>query len=138
MISTRGGPISPTSDWGSGMPSPLGRVLVISLLVAAAARASLPTFSVLSDDPGGWPAILSSIGLQRTSAAAAHIFVARTGSPASAEWPQRVEQGAILILEGESSLADMFGFKRGKESARFSSVADVHNPTLSIVWEQSL
>ena len=40
--------------------------LLTSLLLAAMSLcgATMPYFSVLSDDPGAWPAILSSIGLQ--------------------------------------------------------------------------
>jgi hypothetical protein len=100
--------------------------------------ADLPYFSVLSDDAGAWPEILSSIGLQRQPAGLARIFVARTGAPASVEWNGRVEKGAILILEGESSLADMFGFRRGKENVRVNSLTDVHRPKLRIVWEHGL
>jgi hypothetical protein len=100
--------------------------------------ADLPYFSVLSDDAGAWPEILSCVGLQRQPAGLARIFVARTGAPASAEWNGRVEKGAILILEGESSLADMFGFRRGKENVRVNSLTDVHRPELAIVWEQGL
>ena len=100
--------------------------------------ADLPYFSVLSDDAGAWPEILSSIGLQRQPAGLARIFVARTGAPASVEWNGRVEKGAILILEGESSLADMFGFRRGKQNVRVNSLTDVHRPKLSIVWENGL
>jgi len=70
------------------------------LSVSAAHAAALPYFSILSDDAGPWPDILSSIGLERQPASKAHIFVARAGAPASAEWTARVEQGAILILEG--------------------------------------
>ena len=100
--------------------------------------ADLPYFSVLSDDAGAWPEILSSVGLQRQPAGLARIFVARTGAPASVEWNGRVEKGAILILEGESSLADMFGFRRGKENVRVNSLTDVHRPKLPIVWENGL
>jgi hypothetical protein len=100
--------------------------------------ADLPYFSVLSDDAGAWPEILSSVGLQRQPAGLARIFVARTGAPASVEWNGRVEKGAILILEGESSLADMFGFRRGNENVRVNSLTDVHRPKLSIVWENGL
>jgi hypothetical protein len=100
--------------------------------------AALPYFAILSEDAGAWPDILSSIGLQRQPASAAHVFVARSGAPASAEWTARVDQGAILILEGESSLAEMFGFKPGKESVRVTSLTDVHSPKLPIVWEKAL
>ena len=100
--------------------------------------ADLPYFSVLSDDAGAWREILSSIGLQRQPAGLARIFVARTGAPASVEWNGRVEKGDILILEGQSSLAEMFGFRPGKESVRVNSLTDIHRPTLSIVWEKGL
>ena len=115
------------------------RLLVSLALVAAAAQgAERPYFSVLSEDAGAWPEILSSIGLQRRPAATARILVARAGAPASTEWLGRVEKGAILILEGESSQAEAFGFRRSPENVRVTSLADVHQPKLSIVWEKGL
>jgi hypothetical protein len=108
------------------------------LLLTTAQAATLPYFSVLSDDPGAWPAILSSIGLQRQPAGLAHIFVARTGAPASSDWNARVDKGAILILEGDSSLADMFGFRRTADNVRVNSLTDVHAPKLPIIWEKGL
>ena len=114
--------------------------IVGGLLFCAASLsgAALPYFAVLSDDAGAWPEILSSIGLIRQPSSISHVFVARTGAPASPEWNGRVEQGAILVLEGESSLSEMFGFKRGSGSVRVTSLADVHRPTLPIVWEKGL
>jgi hypothetical protein len=121
------------------MRSLISLALVLAGCPLVPARAAdLPYFSVLSDDVGAWPEILSSVGLQRQPAGLARIFVARTGASASAEWNGRVEKGAILILEGESSLADMFGFRRGKESVRVNSLTDVHRPELPIVWENGL
>jgi hypothetical protein len=124
------------------MPTPLIKrcVILAGLLLGVAAlhAASLPYFAVLSEDAGAWPDILGSIGLVRQAASVSHVFVARTGAPASAEWNGRVEQGAILILEGESSLAEMFGFKPGKERVRVTSLTDVHRPQLPMVWEKAL
>jgi len=131
------------------MPSPVKHSATLLLLLltpgafpaapaAVAPAAALPYFSVLSDDPGAWPEILSSIGLQPQPAGLAHIFVARTGASASPEWPARVEKGAVLILEGESSLAEMFGFRRTSESVQVNSLTDIHRPTLPIVWEKGL
>ena len=123
------------------------RLLISLFLLAAlltvrpamgAPAADLPYFSVLSEDAGAWPEILSSIGLQRQPAGVSRIFVARSGAPASAEWPARVEKGAILILEGESNLAELFGFRRTKENARVGSLTDIHRPGLAIVWEKGL
>ena len=111
----------------------------MALLTAAVAQAAgLPYFSVLSDDAGAWPEILSSIGLQRQPAAVARVLVVRAGAAASPEWNNRVEQGAILVLEGESPLAEMFGFRPGNQKVRVNSLTDVHNPKLSIVWEKGL
>ncbi len=115
--------------------------LLASFVVFAclAGAAELPYFSVLSEDAGAWPEILGSIGLQRKPAGLSRIFVARSGAAASVEWPARVERGAILILEGESSLADLLGFRRGpKDPVRVRSLSDVHRPTLPIVWEKGL
>ena len=123
------------------MHSRAGRFTAIFALLLGSATlrgGALPYFSVLSDDAGSWPDILRSIGLEPQAASAAHIFVARAGTPASAEWNARVEQGSILILEGESSLAEMFGFRRGKESVRVTSLADIHRPNLPIIWEKGL
>jgi hypothetical protein len=113
-----------------------GSVLLVCALSGAAAE--LPYFSVLSEDGGAWPEILSSIGLQAKPPGLARIFVVRAGAPGSSEWTARVEGGAVLILEGESSLAESFGFRRGKENARVASLTDVHNPQLAIVWENAL
>jgi len=118
------------------------RLLIdLALLVAGlntAIAAEMPYFSVLSEDPGAWPEILSSVGLQAKPAAMARIFVARMGAPASSEWTLRVDNGAVVILEGESSLAEMFGFRPGKDNVRVLSLTDVHYPKLPIVWEKGL
>src|SRR5882757_6231402 len=113
-------------------------------LLSAFALFALPLNAVdlpyFSDDAGAWPAILSSIGLQPQPAALARIFVARAGAPASPEWPARIDRGAILILEGESSLADSFGFRRnsGHDPIRVQSLTDTHRPDLPIIWEKGL
>ena len=65
----------------------------------------MPYFAVLSNNAGGWPELLSSIGLEQREPSAARIAVARAGAAVPPEWTGRVEKGAILILEGESPLA---------------------------------
>src|SRR4051794_16963571 len=126
-----GRPVSPVS-------AHLRRIFAALCLCVSSPAAAPPYFSVLSDDAGAWPAILSSIGLQPQPAALARVFVARAGAPASTEWAARVNNGAILILEGESSLAEWFGFRRGPENIKVASLTDVHRPTLPIVWEKAL
>jgi hypothetical protein len=95
------------------------------------------SFHVLGEDPGSWPAILSSIGLAEGSGG---VVVAPAGTDAPApEWIARVERGTILILEGESPLAVAFGFRSSsKPRIRATSVDDVHAPKLRIVWEKPI
>ena len=114
------------------------RVALFTVAATMLPAAGLPYYTVLSEDAGAWPAILSSIGLERQPAGVSRIFVARTGAAASPEWKGRVEQGDLLILEGESSLAEMFGFRPTREQVKVTSLADVHRPGLSIVWEKGL
>src|ERR1022692_3985834 len=64
------------------------------LLAPIAHAASIPSFSILSDDQGGWPLLLQSVGFMPQPAASARIFVLRAGSAGSPEWPARVETGA--------------------------------------------
>ncbi len=124
-----------------GLPARLRASAVKALLclafAAAGHGAGLPYFSVLSSDAGGWPELLSSIGLQPREPAAARILVARAGAQVAPDLAPRVEKGAILIIEGESPLADSFGFVAGREKIRVASVTDVHNPKLSIVWAKA-
>ena len=114
------------------------KLLLLSSAAVALQAAGLPYFTVLSGDAGAWPAILSSIGLSRQPAGVATVFVARMGAPASAEWKSRVENGDILILEGESSLAEMFGFRASRDRVKVTSLNDVHRPGMPIVWEKGL
>ncbi len=100
--------------------------------------AKVPAYAVLSDDAGAWPQILESVGFQSAAPGAASIFVVRPQTAASTGWTERVEQGAVVILEGQSSVAEMFGFQPSKEHVAVGSVVDVRRPKLSIVWQKAL
>lgn len=122
--------------------------LLITLLVPALLGAATvspagqppltTTFSVLATDPGPWPQILSSIGFQPEAAADAGILVVRPGASAPAHLMERVEQGAFLILEGESTAADSFGFRPTKDRVAVINVEDVHRPKLPIIWQKAI
>lgn len=98
------------------------------------------SFHVMGADAGSWPAILTSVGLLAGDAGKAGVAVAPAGTAApAAEWAARVEQGAILILEGESSLAAGFGFvPSGQPHVRVRSVEDLRASHLRVVWEKAL
>jgi hypothetical protein len=112
------------------------RLLVSCLLVFPCAAATL-TYHVAGEDSGGWPAILSSIGLQNAGHGDVEVIPAGVAA-VEADWSQRVEHGTILVLEGASPLAASFGFRAGTESVSVQSVEDVRASQLRIVWEQAV
>ncbi len=113
--------------------------LFVCAASVCAAPARIPSgYAVLSDDVGAWPQILQSVGFQPVAAGQASIFVIRPGTAASTGWTERVEQGAVVILEGQSSVGEMFGFQSSKERVAVGSVLDVRRPKLSIVWQKAL
>ena len=117
------------------------RISFLPCALAACATLHAATFSfhVLGDEPGSWPAILSSIGLRDGAIGSASVVVAPHGTAASADWPTRVEHGTILVLEGESPLAASFGFKpSAKPRVIARSLEDVRAPKLHMIWEKSL
>src|SRR5579863_5543664 len=95
-------------------------------------------FAVLGDDPGPWPQILSSVGFQPQTAAAADIVVLRPGAPAVSQLTERVDQGAFVIVEGASTAAELFGFRAGKDHVVVGNVEDVHRPKLPIIWQKAV
>jgi hypothetical protein len=119
------------------MRSPV-RLLVLLVGAAFLSRgADLPFYSVAGAEPGAWPEILSSIGLERRPSNEARVVIVREGAslPATGLTP---EAGVLLVLEGESPAAAQFGFRPGKARARVSSVIDTHRPELPIVWEKEV
>ncbi len=106
-------------------------------------RASLPaaTFSyhIAGDDPGPWPQILSSIGLTRAAGGPANLFIVRTVAPGSVpQWIERIEQGGIVVVEGENELAAALGFKPGNKHVLIRSIVDQRAPKLPIVWQSAV
>ncbi len=109
-----------------------------SIGVSAAASARF-SYHVLGDERGSWPRVMESIGLQAADAGPAGVVIATRGTNLSgAEWQERVEKGTLLILEGESPLAEFFGFKASAKRVAIRSVEDARSPKLEMVWEKQL
>jgi hypothetical protein len=103
--------------------------------------ASAGTFSyhVVGDDTGAWPAILSSVGLTPSPTGIAAVFVVRGNSPLSAaQWLERAERGAFVILEGDSPISREIGFIPSQAKVLVRGVEDLRSPKLEIVWEKPL
>ena len=120
--------------------SRLGFSRGLLLLACATLAAASPTlsFHVLGDDTGSWPAILSAIGLREN--ATGDVLVLAHGAQLSfQECQSRLDRGAILILEGQSPLAESFGFRASsKPHVIVRSVEDVRASKLHIIWEKPL
>jgi hypothetical protein len=112
------------------------------LLFLAVTLHATPRFAyhVLGNAPGAWPSILSSVGLVSGTRDAAGVVVVPSGVEARLEdWAPRVQRGAILVLEGDSSLANAFGFRpMPKPLVRTQSVEDLRVLELRIIWEKPL
>ncbi len=121
----------------------LSLALAASLSAATVTPASAPsspatTFAVLPDAPGPWRQILSSVGFQPQSPDSADILVLRPGATAPAHLTERIEQGAFLILEGQTTPTESFGFRATRDTVPVVNVEDVHRPKLPVIWQKSV
>jgi len=118
--------------------SPANRIAAAALLflMTIAAHAATLTYHIAGDDAGPWPQILGSIGLNAAAGGPANLVVVRNVAPGSVpQWMQRITEGEIVVLEGESELAQALGFEAGKKHVVVRSMVDEHAPKLPIVWK---
>src|SRR5437868_1804336 len=107
------------------------------LLLAAGVSAGTFSYHVVGDDAGSWPAILSSVGLTESPTGVASVFVVRGKSPlTAAQWLERAERGALVVLEGDSPVARDAGFIPSERRVVVRGVEDLRSPKLEIVWEK--
>ncbi len=115
------------------------KFIPLIFLVTASLPAATFTYHIAGDEPGPWPQILSSIGLMRAAGGPANLFIVRTVAPGSVpQWLERIEQGGIVVLEGQNELAAALGFKPGDKHVVIRSIVDQRAPKLPIVWESAL
>lgn len=108
------------------------------MLVGMAAAAQF-AYYVGGDDPGSWPQILSSIGLTTGPGVPINLFIVRTVAPGSVpQWTQKIEQGGIVVLEGQSDLAEALGFRPSPKRVVVRSIVDQRAPKLPIVWAKAV
>src|ERR1700722_8837626 len=115
------------------------KLTVVLLGWAVCLPAATFNYHIAGDDPGPWPQIFSSIGISRASGGPANLFVVRTVASGSVpQWIQRIEQGGIVVLEGEGELATALGITPGNQRVVVRSIVDQRVPQLPIVWESPL
>jgi hypothetical protein len=109
---------------------------VLLLLAFDASPETLPRFHVASGDPGAWPRILSALGFLP---GAGGVYVVNDLAANVDQWRQRIQEGAVVILEGESALAASLGIRSAPgKPVVVQNVVDSHNPALPIVWARPL
>lgn len=119
------------------MPSRASSVLFLAIAV----RAAEPSFHfhVAGDEPGPWPAIFQSIGMTSGTTGVANVIVLPAGTPvATSTWRPRVEQGTLLILEGNSEFAASLGITPTAKKVQTRQIRDTHDESLAIIWERTL
>jgi hypothetical protein len=118
--------------------------LLVSLLFAVGLLGAVrPEFRyayhVVGDEPTSWPAVLSSIGLTPAADGPSRLLVLPAGTAADpAVWMPRIAAGALVILEGDSPLAEALGIVASRQRVTTRSVLDVADPKLPIIWQESL
>lgn len=108
-------------------------------LTSAAEIPKVPGFYVAATQPGAWPDILHSFGLQEQPADNARVIVLPYESDAfPADWIAHVQTGRILILEGDSPTARTLGIRATSRRVHVRRIRDIHSPSLPIVWEKAI
>lgn len=137
MKGIRAGPITTICAPEFGMPLLIS--LLLALLCASAVAAPNYTFLVGLDDPGPWPAILSSAGMLPADGRPSNVFVLGDVQTGAAEaWLHKIEQGAIVVLQGQSDLASLLGIQPSAKKVTVRSIVDEHASRLAVVWETPL
>ena len=114
------------------------RILISLLAILMSAGAATLSFQIVGDDAGAWPQLLSSIGLTEGPATKSVVVVPDGATAPDVNWKQRVEDGTILVLVGDSALARSFGFRPTEARVTVRSVDDTRAPKVHIVWEKAL
>ena len=116
----------------------VGKLAFLVLFAHTLAAAPVFHYQIAGDRQGSWPRILSAAGLVRGAGGITVVSgaAAATDTPA---WLKRIEDGAVVVLEGDSPLATALGITvdADRKPVLVRSITDTHNPKLSIVWERA-
>src|SRR5579884_158341 len=105
-----------------------GKVLFFLCLIGPASAASF-TYQVAGNEPGSWPKILSSIGLKAGTAGSGDVSVVRNVTAGAVPaWLQKVDAGGVIVIEGDTPLANAIGIKATDKHLGVRSIIDQRAP----------
>ncbi len=117
----------------------LVRAACLYLAAVSGLGAATPSFYAAGADTGPWSSILGSVGFQPATDDRATILIARNGQTVPVpRWLARMRSGAYLILEGDSELGRMLGFRPTPSKVKAVSLESSRSPRLAVVWEHSV
>ncbi len=94
------------------------------------------SYQIVGDEPNAWPNILGSIGM--TPGNGNMVVIPAGAQAAVGVWLKKIEDGALVILEGASPLAEELGIHATAKKIHVRSLTDVNRPQLPILWERPL
>ncbi|MGH9584826.1 MAG: hypothetical protein ACRD4O_18040, partial [Bryobacteraceae bacterium] len=103
-------------------------MLVLPLLAGAA------TFRAVGTDPAPWSKIFGAVGIAQTANADAGIFVVGP----QAHLDAAAADNHIVIVEGDSPLAQSFGIRPSSNTVLVRRICDEHAPRMRIFWREPL
>lgn len=129
--------VAPLCYNGLFMRSFLITPFLLLLVSACGAAADRTGFSAVGTAGDGWAQILRSMGLVETAPAQARVIVvAAQAAGTPADWLGKMEEGAVVVLEGDSPLARELGFEAGKRKIHVRRIRDARAPDLRIQWKE--
>jgi hypothetical protein len=107
--------------------------LLLALLCLPTWGITPGTYSAQGPSAASWAKILDAVGILAAPPSQAQVVVTDTISVDTAR--SRVEQGAILVLEGASPAAQAFGFQPTEKRVEVHSALDARQPKIPLIWE---
>ena len=114
-------------------------LLLIVPVSGATLTYQIASYQIAGKDAGAWPQILSSVGLRPSTGGAASLFVVRNADAGSvSQWLKKIDQGGLVVIEGDNALGQALGFKAGEKRVAVRSIVDERAAKLPIIWENAL
>jgi hypothetical protein len=106
---------------------------------ASSAAADAGGYWVAAAGNHGWAQVLRSMGLVESPLAQARVVVVpRNAGGAPDQWLAKMDQGTVLLLDGDSPLARALGFVPETRTIRVRRIRDARAPDLRIEWKEAL